>query len=298
MFRRESLQHIYSFFSVSERENESADEEGSNSSNDNDQTSRLWERIQQMAPEERESVLERIRAIYRIRHRSLYDDYSDDEENEFNNQNNTNNNFIKDNQIDFRDYPLKINWEQVENDKLSYYSILNKFGYFGVSLYTSLIDYDKKLTIENFITNVVEIIYRIFKKNKKKEIENFIKILPSLNNIKFLINQKMILFKELPAFIIIFKVYELYLTKYINKFYDCNEYKLLLLIQFKIIKLINDEEYKKIIETHFKGRPSKTFELLGIVFHKEKKQYEDYIKKVFRKIQFSNDGLEINKFII
>ena len=58
MFRRESLQHIYSFFSVSERENESADEEGSNSSNDNDQTSRLWERIQQMAPEERESVLE------------------------------------------------------------------------------------------------------------------------------------------------------------------------------------------------------------------------------------------------
>ena len=127
MFRRESLQHLYSFFSVSERENESADEEGSNSSNDNDQTSRLWERIQQMAPEERESVLERIRAIYRIRHRSLYDDYSDDEENEFNNQSNTNNNFIKDNQIDFRDYPLKINWEQVENDKLSYYSILNKF---------------------------------------------------------------------------------------------------------------------------------------------------------------------------
>ena len=41
-----------------------------------------------------------------------------------------------------------------------------------------------------------------------------------------------------------------------------------------------------------------TFELLGIVFHKERKQYEDYIKKVFRKIQISNDGLEINKFII
>ena len=113
----------------------------------------LLERLQGMSPTSRSNVLSRLREIFELRtRRRLYDDYSVDEdmENAIYNSNENFKQFSKENDMNFRNYPFPINWVDIENDENEFYDILSKYGYFGVSIYTSL-NKLKKVSSNNLI---------------------------------------------------------------------------------------------------------------------------------------------------
>lgn len=165
-------------------------------------------RIYNISPTNREALLAHLRelSIIRSRRRMRYSDLSDDE-----NENNHN-----ENEMDFRTYPISINWYEVENDKKDYFGILEKFGYIGVALYSALDNYKGiKLTSEHFLLTIFEFFSNLYKKSKNEEnLKNFIKVLPSPKLIKSVIGKKQFMIKEISVFVVLFKILEIYHEKY------------------------------------------------------------------------------------
>lgn len=165
-------------------------------------------RIYNISPTNREALLAHLRelSIIRSRRRMRYSDLSDDE-----NENNHN-----ENEMDFRTYPISINWYEVENDKKDYFGILEKFGYIGVALYSALDTYKGiKLTSDHFLFTIFEFFSNLYKNSKSEEtLNNFIKILPSPKLIKSVISKKQFMMKEICVFVVLFKIFEIYHAKY------------------------------------------------------------------------------------
>ena len=69
---------------------------------------------------------------------------------------NTNLNNNTEDYIDFRDYPLKIDWAEIENYEENYYNIFINYGYFGISILSSLVKIDNlNLNFDNFLFSVI-----------------------------------------------------------------------------------------------------------------------------------------------
>ena len=83
---------------------------------------------------------------------ALYDERQPDYSVEGDNTNLNNN---TEDYIDFRNYPLKIDWAQIENYEENYYNIFVNYGYFGIALLTSLIK------VENLTINYDDFFYSI-----------------------------------------------------------------------------------------------------------------------------------------
>jgi hypothetical protein len=256
----------------------------------------LLERLQDMSPTSRSNVLSRLREIFEIRtRRRLYDDYSVDEdmENAIYNSNENFKQFSKENDINFRNYPFPINWVEIENDENEYYYILSKYGYFGVSIYTQL-NKIKKVTLNNLIVLIAEMFSSFLKKESVEKLKEFIFSLPQTPEMIYkMIKNKFILVKEIPVYLIMLIIYEIfYFFHYNEQFNNYNNQKLILKSQYALINMINDDEYKTIYDDSFKGKPIQILSKLNYNIKKERKKYLQHINKMNNDLLLMKNGFD------
>ncbi len=121
---------------------------------------------------------------------------------------NTNLNNNTEDYIDFRDYPLKIDWAEVENYEENYYNIFINYGYFGISILSSLIKvHNLTINYDDFFYSVLNFYHNSVKKNNIDDLNNFFKFLPKLDLIKKIIFSKKIHKKEFIPIKIILDIY-------------------------------------------------------------------------------------------
>ena len=129
--------------------------------------------------------------------------------------------------IDFRTYPLPIDWQEIENEKSEAYQICDRFGYFGVSLFSTLSKVKiLHLTSKKFLKSIVEFYSKLLENyelahsyESLNNISSFIANLPNLKLLKKVLCQKMITKKELICLKLILDLYEHYFTKFDRPFY-------------------------------------------------------------------------------
>ena len=262
----------------------------------------LLNRFHDLSPTSRSNVLNRLRLMFESRaRRRLYDEYSDDEdmENAIYNSNNNFKQFSKENDINFRNYPFNINWVEIENDENEYYYILSKYGYFGVSIYSHLNNI-KKLTSNNndLIVLIAEMFSTFLKKENFEKVKDFIYSLSQTPEMIYnMIKKKLILVKEIPVFIIMLIILEIFYFKYDNEEYKNHEkQKYILKSQFTLINMINDDEYQKIYNESFKGKPVKILRKLNYHMKKERKLYLKHINQMNNDLILLKKGFDVKNF--
>jgi len=188
-----------------------------------------------------------------------------------------NKNFMEEKDIKFELYPLYVNWKKIEeksldDNNINYNFVIFKlFGYFGEAIFEILIEACPKniiFTHKNFLHEL----NRLYKKKyKKEEIEknNFYKKLIDIyENVISLVKNKIIIFKEIPLFLLIFKIYQ--------KFFSClKDNKNIiesLKNEFIILSYLKNEEYEKIFQKYLKK----------IDFPKNKADFIKQIKKDYK----------------
>ena len=113
---------------------------------------------------------------------AIYDERQPDYSVEGDNANLNNN---TEDYIDFRDYPLKIDWAEIENYEENYYNIFINYGYFGISILSSLVKIDNlNVNFDNFLFSVINFYFNSVKNNKFDDLNNFFNHLPKLEQIK------------------------------------------------------------------------------------------------------------------
>ena len=209
---------------------------------------------------------------------------------------NNNPNFMHEKDMKFNLYPLYINWKQIETSETNFYDIFVHYGYFGASLYSSFKDIYPNATNKNIIYLFSYFCYDFLVKeceeqeNNDKEIISFISKLPEIKIIYKLIQKKVIMFKEIPIYLIILKIYEIYYL------FKNNEKKIIDLLknQYLLMTYLTDEEYQEIFKDHYKGKVSSIFkklvELVGkqVELPSTKKKFIDHIKYIYQFINKNN----------
>ena len=117
-----------------------------------------------------------------------------------------------------------------------------------------------------------------------KKVREFFDKLPKINDIINLIENKIIMMKEVSLLILILKIYEIYfiINKYNNDIINVLKYEYLLL------SYLSDEEYKDIYNNHFKGKISKIFKKISetngknYILPKTKLKFVNHIKSVYK----------------
>ena len=207
-----------------------------------------------------------------------------------------NKNCMKEKDIKYNLYPLYINWKGLEANEDGYYKIFVHFGYFGSAVYSLLRKVRDDINFKNIIYIVSCFYYIYFKSDSnisynsdkdKKSINRFIKLFPDIDETYQLIENKIFLFKEMPMFIIVLKIYEIYFL--FEKDYD----KLLQLIKHEYIlnSNLSNDEYKEIYNKNFKGKVERIFKGIsnqkGKIYDlpKTKNSLINHLKKVFQFIK-------------
>ena len=234
--------------------------------------------------------------------RRIFMRYVDErEDEEYKEENSQNPNFMKETNMKFRLYPLYINWKKIEHNEPGYYRILLRFGYFGAAIFSIFKEKYPSLDAKNILTIFAEFISEnLVKKNNNnslgdkdndnkngeidKKVKEFFDKLPKIKDLIDLIENKIIMMKEVPLLILILKIYEIYyiINKYTNDIINVLKYEYLLL------SYLSDEEYKDIYNNHFKGKISKIFKKLSetngklYIFPKTKVKFVNHIKSVYK----------------
>ena len=179
----------------------------------------VWERMRQMGGNERnllirhlsnsnnpeiisnsESSRERaIRSFIFTRRRNVSPIHVHQEEN------------VNESNFDFQQYPLNIDWREIEINNRAFHKIYEQYGHFAAALVTSLNKIDKikfssylvfHYTIINYVANLVM-------DDNLRDLFEFIKCLPKLKGIKEILTKKFYSKKELSTIKIILDLYEL-----------------------------------------------------------------------------------------
>lgn len=148
---------------------------------------------------------------------------------------------------------MPIDWAAVEDDKSQAYDIMERYGYFGVALFTLLSgDQSFKWRPSKFIVCYVEYYNDLVKKLEtnpgmfNKCIE-FMEKLPSLFKIRELINKELITGKELIVMKSVLDIYEHYLISYDSPSYvNLKEYISTALLFYSSL---SDEDVKYMYDT-------------------------------------------------
>ena len=205
---------------------------------------------------------------------------------------NKNPNFMHEKDMKYNLYPLYINWKKIEANENSYFDMFVHYGYFGASIYSSFREIYQNITNKNIIYLFSSFCYDFLisqneeQEKNDKEMELFISKLPKNKIIYKLINKKVIMFKEIPIFLIILKIYEIYYL------YKDEEIKLLELLknQYLLITYITDDEYIEIFQNHFKGKVSSIFrKLVNLIGNQlelpnTRKKYINHIKYIYQSV--------------
>ena len=227
---------------------------------------------------------QRIQSYYFDRH-LVYREDSDDESEE-----NTNSNFMQEKEINYRLYPIYINWKKVEANKEGYYRVFANFGYFGVAIYSAFKEITPNLTADNLLYSTALVVSEYFfskdvnSESIQKAIKNYFDNIPDLEKILELLKKKILLLKEVPIIFLILKIYEVYFLR--NQKYE--ELKKVLQCMFLIESYITEEEFKEMYSKNFKGKINKIFKTVssnGKVYklQKTKQKLLVHIKKIFNK---------------
>ena len=228
-----------------------------------------------------------------------YVEESEDEE--YKEETSENPNFMQETNMKFRLYPLYINWKKIEHNEQGYYRVFLRYGYFGSAIFSSFKDKYPSLDAKNMFSVLAEFISEnFFKKNinnslqdnkndnineeEDKKVREFFDKLPKINDIINLIENKIIMMKEVSLLILILKIYEIYfiINKYNNDIINLLKYEYLLL------SYLSDEEYKDIYNNHFKGKISKIFKKISetngknYILPKTKLKFVNHIKSVYK----------------
>ena len=209
---------------------------------------------------------------------------------------NNNPNFMHEKDMKFNLYPLYINWKKIEENDNNYFDMFVHFGYFGASIYSTFRKIYQNITNKNIIYLFSSFCYDFLvnqnedQEKNEKELTLFISNLPEINIIYKLIKKKIIMFKEIPIFLIIIKIYEIYFL------YKDHEDKIIELLKYQYLLLtyITDDEYNEIFQTHYKGKVSSIFRklvsLIGnqLEFPNTKKKYINHIKYIYQSINKNN----------
>ena len=194
-----------------------------------------------------------------------------------------NNNFIKEENIKFDLYPLYINWKKIESKKIEnyYFNIFKLFGYFGEAIYeilTKAIPKDDNYYRSNNFVNELNKLYKM--KYKKEEIENnnlFKKLLEIKDDVISLIKNKIVIFKEIPIFLIILKFYE----SFYSSLKDKNNAIESLKYQFIILNYLKNDEYEIIYKKYLQKFRSTGF-FSQKIFLDNKGEYIRQIKRNYK----------------
>lgn len=230
----------------------------------------------------------------RIRFQRYVERHLEECEDENMEESNNNPNFMNEKDMNYKLYPFYINWKKIEANELGYYRILLHFGYFGASIYSTFKEKYTDLTMKNifhvFSTFISE--YLVKKDNvevgeeSKKIAKEYIEKLPNIDEIFLLIKKKILMFKEVPVFIMILKIYEIYY--FLNK---CDKMLIVLKSQFLLCNYLTDNEYKDIYNGYFKGKASKTLKKLAesngksYELPKTKSKYLNHIKSIYKELE-------------
>ena len=218
---------------------------------------------------------------------------------------NKNPNFMKENNMKYNLYPFYINWKKIEERKNSYYDMFVHFGYFGASVFSSfkMVDCPINITYKNIIFTFSTLLYEFLvnskdKEKDAKEVELFMDKLPELDNMFKLINKKVVMFKEVPIYILVMKIYEIYFL------YNIEENNLIELLkyQYLLISYLKDGEYKEMFEKNFGEKVRKIYEKMVEKLGKQfelpntKKKYLNHLKYVYQSLSKDAKDDAIKKF--
>ena len=223
------------------------------------------------------------------------------EDEEYKEETSENPNFMQETNMKFRLYPLYINWKKIEHNEQGYYRVFLRYGYFGSAIFSSFKDKYPSLDAKNLFSVLAEFVSEnFFKKNinnslqdnkndnmneeEDKKVREFFDKLPKINDLINLIENKIIMMKEVSLLILILKIYEIYfiINKYNNDIINVLKYEYLLL------SYLSDEEYKDIYNNHFKGKISKIFKKISetngknYILPKTKLKFVNHIKSVYK----------------
>jgi len=205
---------------------------------------------------------------------------------------NNNPNFMHEKDMKFNLYPLYINWKQIEANENNYYDMFVHFGYFGASIYSTFKDIYPNVTNKNIIYLFSYFCYDFLvneneeQEKNDKELIFFIPKLPETKIIYKLIKKKVIMFKEIPIYLIILKIYEIYFL-YKNEEKNIID---LLKYQYLLMTYLTDDEYQEIYQNHFKGKVSSIFKKLVYLIGNQlelpntKNKYINHIKLIYQTI--------------
>ena len=99
------------------------------------------------------------------------------------------------------------------------------------------------------------------------------------------------MFKEVPMYLMILKIYEIYMIY--NKDKNINEH---LKYEYMFIKYLTEEEYNQIFTEHFSGKVNHVFKSIARAFGKKyefpisKDQYINHLKYIYQSINNTNDN--------
>ena len=230
---------------------------------------------------------------------ALYDERQPDYSVEGDNANLNNN---TEDYIDFRDYPLKIDWAEIENYEDNYYNIFVNYGYFGIALLTSLVKVEN-LTInyDDFFYSILTFYQNSVKKKKIDDLNNFFKYLPKLEEIKKIVFSKKIHKKEFIPLKITLDIYENYLLQDSYSFINNKDIILFLEISEYFYKKITRDEDTFEMFNSLINEMEKTsniiFEMKCIIARK-RKIYLSHLKTIYNDFISISKDLNENLFIL
>ena len=152
--------------------------------------------------------------IFQQRLRNYFErhlDYREDSDDEIETE--TNQNFMKEEDINYKLYPIYINWKKVEANAEGYYKVLTRFGYFGVAVYSAFKEKTPNLNVDNMLYSLAQVVSEYFfskdvnSESIQKAIKNYFENIPDLEKILELLKKKILLLKEVPVIYLVLKIY-------------------------------------------------------------------------------------------
>ena len=115
-------------------------------------------------------------------------------------------NIINNDYQDYRTYPLKIDWDRINDHQYKDYEVMESYGNLGCFIYNNIMGNDMKIS---YLKLEVEILTMFLSEEKRKIL---IKSFPSLEQIENLIDQKRLQEKEMLIFKICMDVLEIFFS--------------------------------------------------------------------------------------
>lgn len=152
---------------------------------------------------------------------------------------------------DFRTYPLKIDWREVEKGKSYAYEAMDEFGFLGVSIYTRLARLNKfDLNYKKIPLEVLEIYCKLQKETdyvSMKKLKCLIEELPSVNDLENLMLNSFITNKEVFLYKLLLDIYYHYSTTV--EFNRQSQFKILSMTEFLISEYLGMAEIEELLSS-------------------------------------------------